>query len=278
MRSESFPTVYCVIPVHNRKQVTKRCLEYLDVQDYPAIHVVIVDDGSTDGTSEFLAQREAANLDVIKGDGNLWWSGAMRAGMNFVSILAGEHDYLLMLNDDVRIERDYVSTLVKESVNHGNAVVGSAQRDESNGRLLGSGVRIDFWGMRFLSVAAADHKAVDAVPGRGVLFPYAAVRSVGDLHSTFFPHYLADLEYTFRVRNSGWRVIVSPSAAVFTSSERSDTHVRQESWVTRRFSWRSKDGLLQRLLFFSIHGPWLLRFVALPRLLLVGGYRFLTRQ
>lgn len=270
--------VYCVIPVHNRKEITKQCLDYLDAQDYPAIHIVIVDDGSTDGTGEFLAERRRTNLDVVKGDGDLWWSGAMRAGMKFVSNLAGGRDYLLMLNDDVRIERDYVSTLVKESVDHGDAVVGSAQRNESNGRLLGSGFRVDFWGMRFVPLLPTDRDAVDAVPGRGVLFPYAAVRRVGKLHSTFFPHYLADLEYTFRARDDGWNVIVSPNAAVFTSPERLDKQVQKKSWLTKRFSSRSKNGLIQRLLFFSIHGPWPLRLVALPRLLFIGGYRLLSRR
>jgi len=278
MKSEGLPTVYCVIPVHNRKEVTKRCLEYLDAQDYPAIHVIVVDDGSTDGTGEFLAQRRQSNLDVIWGDGTLWWSGAMRAGMKFVSSLARDDDYLLMLNDDVRIDHDYVATLVKESVGNGGAVVGSTQRAEGTGRLIGSAIRIDFWSMRFLTLTDTNREPVDAVPGRGVLFPYKVIRRVGEVHSTFYPHYLADLEYTFRCRSRGCKVIVSPHAAVFTSAERSDKQARQTSWLTRRFSARSKDGVVQRLLFFSMHGPWLLRLVAFPRLLLMGGYRLLLRR
>jgi len=128
--------VFCVIPVHNRLELTKQCLKYLEDQDYPALHIVIVDDGSTDGTREHLAQFSKGNISVLRGDGSLWWGGAMRKGMEFVAALAGDRDYLLMLNDDVRIERNYVSALVRDSSARGGAVVGSAQYDEATGELI----------------------------------------------------------------------------------------------------------------------------------------------
>jgi Uncharacterized protein conserved in bacteria len=277
MKEAGVPKIYCVIPVHNRKEITKRCLEYLFTQDYAALHVVIVDDGSTDGTGEYLAQLEQPNLTVLKGDVNLWWGGAMRMGMAFVSGMAQDGDYLLMLNDDVRIKQDYVSTLVNESVAHGNAVVGSAQCDEVTGQLLGCGYRIDFWGMRFLWLDCSDYGQVDTLPGRGVLFPYEAVRCVGELRSRIFPHYFTDLEYTSRVREAGWKIMVSRNAAVFISAESSDRKIRELGWIAKHFSWRSKNNLILRVLFFSMRGPLLLRPLALPHYLIIGLSRLLKR-
>jgi len=269
--------VFCVIPVHNRLELTKQCLKYLADQDYPALHLVIVAGGSTDGTRERLAQFSKGNISVLRGDGSLWWGGAMRKGMEFVAALAGDRDYLLMLNDDVRIERNYVSALVRDSSARGGAVVGSAQYDEATGELTDCGYRVDFWGMRFVPLECASAERIDALPGRGVLFPYAAVRCAGNLSTKLFPHYLTDLEYSCRVREKGWELIVSRDAAVFTSSERSDKKVLASGWVMWRLSWRSRYSLIQRLLFFSLRGPWLLRLVALPRYFLVGGWRGVTR-
>jgi GT2 family glycosyltransferase len=270
-------TVYCVIPVHNRKEITRQCMEYLIEQDYPEVHIVVVDDGSTDGTGEYLAQCGLPNLTVLQGDGNLWWGGAMRMGMAFVAGLAQSTDYLLMLNDDVRIDTHFISFLVNTSMDREGAVVGAEQRDEATGEPLEYGYRIDFWGMRFIPLDSAGDARVDALPGRGVLFPYKAVARAGSLNTKLFPHYLTDLEYTSRVREKGWKLVVSRDGAVFTAKESSDKVVRESGWLIRRLSWRSKDSVIQKILFFSLRGPWLLRFLALPRFILVNSLRLLKR-
>lgn len=267
--------VFCVVPVHNRVEITKRFLGFLSAQDYPALHVVVIDDGSTDGTADLLAQSSHLNLTVLRGDGTLWWGGALHMGMQWVSKMATDADYLLILNDDVRIERNYVSTLVRESVSLGGVVIGSAQHDEETGEVMDCGYHIDFWGMRFLPIenGGTEGRPVDALPTRGVLFPYVAVRHAGNVYSGLFPHYLVDLEYSSRVRERGWKLMVSRDAPVFTSPERSDEKIRARGWFMRRLSWRSRESLIQKLLFFSVRGPWPLRVVAMPRYFLVGGWR-----
>ncbi|MBA3031360.1 MAG: glycosyltransferase family 2 protein [Desulfobacteraceae bacterium] len=264
------PNVFCVIPVHNRIAITRQCIEYLAKQDYPAIQIIVVDDGSTDGTGEYLTQCELPNLTVLKGDGNLWWGGAMHMGIKLVADLAQDTDYLLMLNDDVRIETNFTSSLVNASAALGGAVVGAQQRDEATREPIGYGYRIDFWGMRFIPLDSNDDTMVDALPGRGVLFPYRAVASVGNLNKNLFPHYLADLEYTSRVREKGWQLVVSKNVAIFTSQESSDKVFSENGWFIRYLSWKSKDCIIVKFLFFSLRGPWPLRILALPRFILVN--------
>ncbi|MGA7595805.1 MAG: glycosyltransferase family 2 protein [Gallionella sp.] len=272
------PTVYCVIPVHNRLETTTRCLDYLGAQDYPAVKIVIVDDGSTDGTGEYLAQCGLPNLTALTGDGNLWWGGAMHMGIAHVLKVAGKDDFLLMLNDDVRVEANYVATLVSDSVAKGGAVVGSAQRDEVSGVLLASGFMIDYWGMRILPAEAPyPLEGVDALPGRGALFPMRAVMSAGNINVNVLPHYLGDVEYSARIREMGWTIAISNAAKIFTSSTSSDENIRGQGFTKAYFSFRSKNDLRQRLWFFSLRGPWYLRFWALPRYVVVGGWRWLWK-
>ncbi len=271
-------TVFCVIPVHNRLAVTRQCLEYLRAQDYPDLVIVIVDDGSTDGTGEFLAECKLDNLTVLTGNGDLWWGGAMHLGIAHVSSIATESDYLLMLNDDVQIESHYVSTMVAESIAEDAAVVGSAQRDQATGALIGCGCRIDYWGMRVLPVQGEyPRDGVDALPGRGALFPMAAVLRAGNISVRAFPHYLGDLEFSARIRELGWNIVISRKADIMTSAESSDEQVRKLGMKQAYFSFRSKNNLWQRLRFFSMRGPFWLRPWAVPRYLLVGGIRLIRK-
>jgi GT2 family glycosyltransferase len=268
--------VFCVVPVYNRRETTKRFLEYMTAQDYPAIEIVIVDDGSTDGTGAYLRTLHQENLTVLTGDGGLWWSGGMQLGMDFVAVRASDADFLLMLNDDVRIERDFVSTLVKDSGNHGGAVIVAAQYNDVTGDHLASGYRIDFWATRFESLYHDTQTRIDAAPGRGVLFPYAAIRRAGPLFARLFPQCMSDLEYTSRVREKGWKLAISRDARVHTPPVSSiEDSIRAKGWIAWRFSLRSKGSVVLRLFFFSLRGPVALRLWALPRLLLMGAFRLM---
>ena len=69
--------IYIIIPVYNRKALTLACLENLqnngDLQKY---QVIVVDDGSSDRTSEEVKVNYPKVI-VLQGNGNLWWTGAI---------------------------------------------------------------------------------------------------------------------------------------------------------------------------------------------------------
>jgi len=70
-----YPRVAVVVPVYNKIELTIRFLESFQQITYPNYSMIIVDDGSRDGTAEILRARFPEVI-VLKGDGNLWWSGA----------------------------------------------------------------------------------------------------------------------------------------------------------------------------------------------------------
>jgi len=271
------PRVFCVVPVHNRLTCLRTCLADLERQEFPGIHVVVVDDGSTDGTAEWLATQRHVAVTVLRGDGSLWWGGAMRLGMEHVLGIAQPEDYLLMLNDDVRIAPDFVSALVEESCGAGGAVVGALQMASGTDEVLDYGCRVDYLRTVVDTITREDGRPPDALAGRGALYPVSLVQRIGVIRATIFPHYFGDLEYSARAVAHGATLHVSPRAIVRTDPVSSDQVIRSRGVWATAFSARSKSNLFHRAAFFTLSGPWWLRPWAAPRLLVMTVVRGLGR-
>ena len=103
--------IHILIPVHNGLDETVKCLASLAKQTYTDYEVIVIDDGSTDGTQSYLRQNYPS-VKIINGSGNLWWTGAMRKGIDWVLRNGvGDGDYLMSLNNDVILPEDTLSKL-----------------------------------------------------------------------------------------------------------------------------------------------------------------------
>lgn len=213
-----------------------------------ALDIVVVDDGSTDGTAQYLAEQP--DVQVIHGDGNLWWGGAIDVALQHVFGHAGQDDFVVFLNDDTEVKSDYVAGLLSVvQANPGSAAGSLIRNISAPHEVLSVGARIDAW--RFLvsdwllsgPASKTTPIKVDALSGRGVLYPIAALKAVGGMRPRQLPHYLADYELSLRIRNAGWQLLVSPNVAVYSQddygNQRPMTSLRQ-----RLFSVRSPSYLL----------------------------------
>ena len=118
------------IAVHNSWVVLEECLERLATSEQEAeLHIVVFDDGSTDGTREHLSAHFPA-VQVVRGDGAFWWTGGTNRAVEVC--LAAGCDYILLLNPDVFVEIDTIGRLLDTSRAHGDAVCAPivADRDD----------------------------------------------------------------------------------------------------------------------------------------------------
>lgn len=104
-------TLHVILPVHNRMQVTARFVEALARQTHTDYCLVLVDDGCTDETVAMVRRGvPVQRLTVLEGDGQLWWAGALqRAYEHLGSQPADDQDTVLIINDDVTFEADFLS-------------------------------------------------------------------------------------------------------------------------------------------------------------------------
>ncbi|MBU3702090.1 MAG: glycosyltransferase, partial [Acidimicrobiia bacterium] len=114
MNEETGSPVWAVIASHNRREATLRCLRSLAAQraeGWTMAQVVLVDDGSSDGTAEAIADEFPQVVVHRNPAGDLYWARAMAVGAQ-LAIERGA-DALWMVNDDVEFDPDALARTVQ---------------------------------------------------------------------------------------------------------------------------------------------------------------------
>ncbi|TGE14040.1 glycosyltransferase family 2 protein [Hymenobacter elongatus] len=245
--------LYIVIPVFNRLKYTRECLLSLRAQTRTDFRIVVVDDGSTDGTDQMLA-REFGEVAVVKGDGNLFWTAGVNAGIRHALTLGANR--IMTMNNDVLVLHDFVERMLFWAEKHPQAVLGALELDVATGKPIYGGERLD-WRTNtrhdlLAELPEADRHGLHPVtylPGRGLLIPLEVIEKIGLFDEKRLPHYLADFDYTSVARLHGFAVYCNYDARLSTYPDESG----QEQ--TRRH--RSLHGYYQHL--FGIRGGGNLR-------------------
>jgi GT2 family glycosyltransferase len=271
--------LFIIIPVFNRWEFTKACLKSLELQNNKLFKIVVVDHGSTDDT-HVLITSQFPNVKLLNGDKSMWWTAATNLGIKYA--LKQNASFILTLNNDTVAEPEYISELFN-AIKNGlpNALIGSASIDVITKQVTYTGEVINWFleSSSFNTINVTDwpsHRLIPVThfPGRGLLIPRAVFEQIGLFDEKYFPHYLADYEFTLRAAKRGFPIFCALNAKIGTYPE--------ESGAVKLKAKKSINGYRHHL--FGIKGggnlPLFYRYAfrycpiyALPSLLLLGTIR-----
>jgi GT2 family glycosyltransferase len=197
-------------------KLTRDCLHSLRQQTRRDFKVVVIDDGSTDGTSDMI-QKEFPEVILLHGDGNLWWTAATNLGVQYA--LARGAKYLMTVNDDTVLTYDFVEKMLYWAEREPDALIGAIALDHATRQIVYGGEIIKWMSAgyrKLLDVLKPEDRhglhEVTHLPGRGLLIPAGAFYEIGMFDAQHFPQGAADFDFTFRSIRAGYRAFCNYDA------------------------------------------------------------------
>ncbi|HKI21109.1 MAG TPA: glycosyltransferase family 2 protein, partial [Isosphaeraceae bacterium] len=208
--------VSIVIPVYNHVRDTVACLESIKGSRPDATYeVIVVDDGSSDGTQKILSRIEG--LVTIRNPRNEGFIGSCNRG---AAAARGEH--IVFLNNDTTVTEGWLDALVATFRNMPGTGLAGAKLIYPNGRLQEAGGVIwrDASGWNYGRGDDPDHprynftREVDYCSGACIMVPRDLFHELGGFDRSYSPAYYEDTDLAFKIRHAGHKVIYQPMARI----------------------------------------------------------------
>lgn len=218
-----------LIASHNRRESTLGCLSRLLPQIGEDARVYLVDDGSTDGTAVGVAGLKDKRINVINGNGRLYWAKGMRKAWEAAIAERNNWDGFLWLNDDTEIDGGALQNLLV--VNDGKKIV-VGELANSRGEVV--------YGTRKGGLFT----------GNFVYVPHKVYEQLGVICGEY-SHAWADSDYAMRAKRAGIGIV---SAGVVGKAE---GHPNRPS--LKGLTLRERIGMLRNPKGWNLHDLWLYR-------------------
>jgi GT2 family glycosyltransferase len=215
------PKVHIVVLNWNGYEVTRECLASLSAIDYPNREIVLVDNGSADGSPDRLAAEFPA-ITLIRNQQNLGFTGGNNVGIR--RALEENTDYVLLLNNDTVVARNFLRELIRagEADKRIGVLNPKILYFDPPDRIWYAGGSFNVWkgipshrGHRELDRGLYDTpQEVTFVTGCAFLIKTEVIRKIGLLDECFF-YTCEDTDWTIRSLGAGYKALYVPSSVIW---------------------------------------------------------------
>lgn len=192
---------------YNRKSKTIECLKNLFAQSQVnilySLKVFLVDDASTDGTSEAVAEL-FPEVTLVAGNGQLYWNRGMHKAWELAKA-SGDFDFFLWLNDDTNLKSNAIVEMLQcAEIKNNAAIVCGAICSEVDNNFTYGGRDAD--GREIYP--KEELQTCYTINGNCVLVSRFICNEVGILDPVF-PHAIGDYEYGLRAIKNGFEIVTT---------------------------------------------------------------------
>jgi hypothetical protein len=198
---------------YNGRGFLNGCLTSLASQTYSDFEVIVVDNGSRDGSPEYIEENYPW-VRLAKNDENLGFAGGTNVG-----IRAAKGEFVITLNNDSRADSRFIEELIKPMADPEVGVC-AAKMLFPDGRINSAGICISrsgaAWDRGMFEPDRGQYEFVEEVFGAcagAALYRREMLDEIGLFDEDFFL-YLEDVDLAFRARLAGWKCIYVPGARV----------------------------------------------------------------
>ena len=272
------PKIYAIVLNWNRTDDTLACLETLLRSSYPALRVLVVDNGSKLSCRGEVITKYPT-VEVLESDRNLGYSGGNNLGMRHA--LERGADYVWVLNNDTLIDREALAALVDCAERHPRAaaVGGRVFRTDRPGVLWMTWGRVT-WLQSLIALEGQDEKdsprfdgehRVKWIPGCSILFRAGALQQVGFFDEDFFAYH-EDVDWAARAEKLGWELWYTGASRIDHSIHassggeaasymgfRSYLSARNSVLYALRHGNRAEQALMAMAILVTFPFQWILR-------------------
>jgi cellulose synthase/poly-beta-1,6-N-acetylglucosamine synthase-like glycosyltransferase/peptidoglycan/xylan/chitin deacetylase (PgdA/CDA1 family) len=236
------PPVSIVVPAFNEAAGIERAVRSLAASDFPEFEVVVVDDGSTDGTGELVEALRLDGVQVLR-EANRGKAAALNAG-----IAAARHELIAAVDADTLFEPGTLQRLVRPFADPKVGAVAGNTKVGNRRSMLGRWQHIDY-----VTGFNLDRRLYDVldcmptVPGAIGAFRRSAFEQAGGFSSATLAE---DTDLTIALGRRGWKVVYAEDARAFTETPGTLAGLWRQryrwSFGTMQAVWKHRGAILRR--------------------------------
>lgn len=209
------PKISVVIPNWNGKHWLKICLPTLKKQTYKNFEVIVVDNGSDDGSDKYMT-RYFSGFEVLRLSTNLGFAGGVNRGINYA-----RGEWVVLLNNDMSLEADFLEQLASAAKDPKVGLVAAKVKQYYKPSLIDSaGDYIDVVG-HANNIGRGDKdqgyddpRQIFLVTGGACLIKREVFDKVGLFDEDYFA-YMEDVDLSLRAQFAGFGAVYQPKAVAY---------------------------------------------------------------
>jgi len=252
------PFISVVIVNFNGLRFLEPCLSSLAGQSFRNFEIILVDNGSSDGSAGYIRERFPSVV-LIETGKNLGFAGGTNTGIH-----ASRGDFILTLNNDTITDPFFIENMVRPIKLDSQIGMCASKMLFPDGRINSTGVCISrsgaAWDRGIFEEDAGQYNTEEEVfgpCGGAALYRRSMLDEIGFFDEDFFI-YVEDIDLAFRARLAGWKCIYIPTALVThlmggTTGVYSDISI---FYGTRNQLWNTIKNFPVRTFIISL--PWII--------------------